>query len=1159
MNKNKMVATIRKLVFLTVLTTTAATAARAEESTSSSFKPAQVTTWWNGEEFANQADSFLIYSPTVKAYLGSNKSGMPQNVNDALHWVTQKDNSGKYTLTSKDGYKVILEPDNAGSPEGSWHLDISTTGTATALTVAQQEGSAGYTFSNHSHYLAAKSEDSKSIAYISQETADAGWLVVSYGQKESYDKYAELFNKVAKYMDQESVMLDAATRERIGNILAKTATGTFKTYKDDMDSLETAQKVFAATAKLQGKWFRGEKYENGSQYYIYNPGEGVFLTGSTPEDHAIGQADLWTPRKWNNGTWSFNSERNYRLYLEKVNDAYVSRIDSTSTPTTFQAQILADDNGGFLLNSFDWAQRFCIDNNDGKLSFGVHAYNFDDTDFSNCTWYFISPAQKEIFLQYNKLYYEVKGFASSSSLTDPSTQALIKNAIAMTDTCCFYNAMDVIAALEEARNAYYGDVTNTNKWWYGDKLEDGKKYYLYNAGMGTFLANSNTPSETSIEGAAAWTWNNKTLTSDGGYVVYLEKIDKNETFDSPSRWRAKVTNDGTQASTLTASEARSDKNAYIFWKYGNIASGQMCFGIREGEYAPYYYPQKDNYPNFEWILISQEQKEAYTKFLTLYNEVKELANDEKVVSDDNVLKVANGALSTADNCTYTNYADAMIELYSAKRMMLSLLGKENTWWYGEGLEANKPFYLYNIGADIFVTNETPSVTAIDEADTWTTPATDDTATFTSSNGYKIYMNGNGYKPYPQLWDVKVSKDVEATAVRPYPQSKRNSYWLISSNSNNVCFTAKKGETSYCVTLSLQNDDEEMWLFISKEQKACHLAFDSLFTVVGKYAVNPNVKANEEVYKKVISTLSTVSQGTYATYESDKELMLEAIRAAAGCTPLSDSWWYGETLENNKKYYIYHPDACIFVTKETPECKDINEAALWYAGWSDEYKIGGNTFTCDNGYKWLLHQDNTGYALWIRNRDDDATPFQAFRADNAVRGEYQLAYRQPVLYQTSNEEYYMHVGVNDGAYVHSDFSCDTLRNEEYTYYWLFISEEQKEAYDTFTLTYNEANKYYTCDELKDKDDILDVLKQAIDQAQAGTYASYTKDIVTLNAAIQKAKQYIATGIENVNEAKAAVSDATVVAIYGMDGVRRTVLGPGINILKMSDGTTVKVAK
>ncbi len=1156
MNKKKMAASIRKLVFLTAFTATAATAARAEVSTSSSFKPAQVTTWWNGEEFANQADSFLIYSPTVKAYLGSNKSGMPQNVNDALHWVTQKDNSGKYTLTSKDGYKVILEPDNAGSPEGSWHLDISTTGTATALTVAQQEGSAGYTFSNQSHYLAAKSEDNKTIAYISQETTDAGWLVVSYGQKESYDRYAELFNKVAKYMDQESVMLDAATRERIGNILAKTATGTFKTYKDDMDSLETAQKVFAATAKLQGKWFRGEKYENGSQYYIYNPGEGVFLTGSTPEDHAIGQADLWTPRKWNNGTWSFNSERNYRLYLEKVNDAYVSRIDSTSTPTTFQAQILADDNGGFLLNSFDWAQRFCIDNNDGKLSFGVHAYNFDDTDFSNCTWYFISPAQKEIFLQYNKLYYEVKGFASSSSLTDPSTQALIKNAIAMTDTCCFYNAMDVIAALEEARNAYYGDVTNTNKWWYGDKLEDGKKYYLYNAGMGTFLANSNTPSETSIEGAAAWTWNNKTLTSDGGYVVYLERIDKNETFDSPSRWRAKVTNDGTQASTLTASEARSDKNAYIFWKYGNIASGQMCFGIREGEYAPYYYPQKDNYPNFEWILISQEQKEAYTKFLTLYNEVKELANDEKVVSDDNVLKVANGALSTADNCTYTNYADAMIELYSAKRMMLSLLGKENTWWYGEGLEANKPFYLYNIGADIFVTNETPSVTAIDEADTWTTPATDDTATFTSSNGYKIYMNGNGYKPYPQLWDVKVSKDVEATAVRPCPQSKRNSYWLISANSNNVCFTAKKGETSYCVTLSLQNDDEEMWLFISNEQKACRMTFDSLFTVVGKYAVNPNVKANEEVYKKVISTLSTVASGTYATYEADKELMLEAIRAAAGCTPLSDSWWYGETLENNKKYYIYHPDACIFVTKETPECKDINEAALWYAGWSDEYKIGGNTFTCDNGYKWLLHQDNTGYALWIRNRDDDATPFQAFRADNAVRGEYQLVYTHPV----SSNEYYMHVGVKDGAYVHSDFSCDTLRNEEYTYYWLFISEEQKEAYDTFILTYNEANSYYTSDDLKGETAILDELKKAIDQAQAGTYASYANDIIALNSAIQKAKQHKpTTDIDNANSNKAATSGSKVEAIYGMDGMRRAVLSPGINIIKMSDGTTVKVTK
>ena len=39
----------------------------------------------------------------------------------------------------------------------------------------------------------------------------------------------------------------------------------------------------------------------------------------------------------------------------------------------------------------------------------------------------------------------------------------------------------------------------------------------------------------------------------------------------------------------------------------------------------------------------------------------------------------------------------------------------------------------------------------------------------------------------------------------------------------------------------------------------------------------------------------------------------------------------------------------------------------------------------------------------------------------------------------------------------------------------------------------------------------------------------------------------------------VDEPTVKAIYGTDGSRRSHMEPGINILKMSDGTTRKVVK
>ena len=61
------------------------------------------------------------------------------------------------------------------------------------------------------------------------------------------------------------------------------------------------------------------------------------------------------------------------------------------------------------------------------------------------------------------------------------------------------------------------------------------------------------------------------------------------------------------------------------------------------------------------------------------------------------------------------------------------------FWMGETAKAGE-FYLYNVGAKIFATNNTPSETDITKATLWTAKESNKSFSFTGKNGYKIYMH-----------------------------------------------------------------------------------------------------------------------------------------------------------------------------------------------------------------------------------------------------------------------------------------------------------------------------------------------------------------------------------------------------------------------------------
>lgn len=61
------------------------------------------------------------------------------------------------------------------------------------------------------------------------------------------------------------------------------------------------------------------------------------------------------------------------------------------------------------------------------------------------------------------------------------------------------------------------------------------------------------------------------------------------------------------------------------------------------------------------------------------------------------------------------------------------------FWMGETAKAGE-FYLYNVGAKIFATNNTPSETDITKATLWTAKGSNNSFSFTGKNGYVFHMS-----------------------------------------------------------------------------------------------------------------------------------------------------------------------------------------------------------------------------------------------------------------------------------------------------------------------------------------------------------------------------------------------------------------------------------
>ena len=269
--------------------------------------------------------------------------------------------------------------------------------------------------------------------------------------------------------------------------------------------------------------------------------------------------------------------------------------------------------------------------------------------------------------------------------------------------------------------------------------------------------------------------------------------------------------------------------------------------------------------------------------------------------------------------------------------------------------------------------------------------------------------------------------------------------------------------------------------------------------------------------------------------------VNAQEQSATYTPVdANDWWMGEDVSKLKEAYLYNVGAQIFATNNTPSETDIKNANLWTIG-------SGNTFTNkETGNVLHLHSVWSWGFTWTASiSNDDATSFSLENGTSTNKG---------FAYRLANKE-----GI-DTRYFNIDGNIYSPAKKQSTYNdWLFISQKQKDAYVEYKNSFNEVDSYLTNEKVEKDESLLAKIKEVLTKvSDAGhSFATYDGDKAKLTNILDEIKNFLntPTGIETIKP----TDNAQATAIYDVNGVRQNSLTKGINIVKMSDGTTKKIIK
>ena len=268
------------------------------------------------------------------------------------------------------------------------------------------------------------------------------------------------------------------------------------------------------------------------------------------------------------------------------------------------------------------------------------------------------------------------------------------------------------------------------------------------------------------------------------------------------------------------------------------------------------------------------------------------------------------------------------------------------------------------------------------------------------------------------------------------------------------------------------------------------------------------------------------------------------------------WVKGEEVTGNgQEVYIYNVGAGTFISGKSATETDITKAYSWKVNETSPY-----TFACNNS---TADRISMGYSKWTRSWSSEIKEKSGASDFTLIAGTTDKSYKFSITTDVFINSYSLKTK-KETRYFNIDGSSYTATTTPSTYNdWLFISTKQKDAYVDYVNSFNEVDSYLTNEKVEKEENLLAKIKEVLTTVSNvghsfSTYAGVDGDKVKLTGILEDIKNFLntPTGIETI---KPTTGKAKAETIYDVNGVRQNNLTKGINIVKMSDGTTKKIIK
>ncbi len=208
------------------------------------------------------------------------------------------------------------------------------------------------------------------------------------------------------------------------------------------------------------------------------------------------------------------------------------------------------------------------------------------------------------------------------------------------------------------------------------------------------------------------------------------------------------------------------------------------------------------------------------------------------------------------------------------------------FWMGEEAAEGR-FYLYNVGAKIFVTGKTPSETDINNATLWTASGSDNSFSFTDEKGNLVITMDNLSAKITEKGLFNLPKATKFGLETGTTKGKGNAYkltyslWPFPTRYFNIDIDNDK------YTPATTPGDLNDWLFISDAQKNAYTEYVDLFNKAKSYTEpdsklfkSDNVEKRNAIVKQINDALKSYNYNTYKKENGGNKLK-DAINAAEG--------------------------------------------------------------------------------------------------------------------------------------------------------------------------------------------------------------------------------------------------------------------------------------